>query len=59
MKAPRPTSDPSIRVGINMPASLYQRLREHAELTGTSISQLCREGALRALAPIEPPVVAP
>ncbi len=52
--APQPPSDPSIRVGINMPASVYQRLREHADATGSSISQLCREGALRALAAIEP-----
>lgn len=45
----RTSSDPTIKVTIFMPASVYQRLREHATLTGANISQICREGALRAL----------
>lgn len=43
-------SDPSIRISVDMPASVYQRLREHADASGSSISRLCREGALRELA---------
>lgn len=46
--------DLSIKVQVNMPASVYQRLREHAAATGTSISKLCRDGALAVLAAAEP-----
>lgn len=42
-------TDPSIRVGIEMPASVYQRLREHADAIGSSISKLCRDGAVREM----------
>jgi hypothetical protein len=42
-------SDPSIKVQVFKPASVYQRLREHADRTGSSIGRLCREGALREL----------
>lgn len=45
----RKPSDPSIRVGIEMPASTYQRLCEHARDRKTSLSRLCRDGALREL----------
>lgn len=45
----RKMDDPSIRVGIKMPASVYVRLRQHADLTRSSISRLCREAALREL----------
>ncbi len=55
MTKPSPNSDPSIRVNVNMPASLYQRLREHADANGTTVGNLCREGASRSLA-VEPPV---
>jgi len=48
-------SDHNIRVGIEMPASVYMRLREHADLTRSSISKLCREGALRELERSETP----
>jgi predicted DNA-binding protein len=52
-------SDPSIKVAIHMPASLYQRLREHADRRGASISLLCREAALRELADAERAAVTP
>lgn len=42
-------SDPIIRVNVQMPASVYIRIRDHADLTGSSISKLCRDGALREL----------
>jgi hypothetical protein len=42
-------SDPNIRVGIEMPASVYQRLSEHARERKVSLSRLCRDGALREL----------
>jgi hypothetical protein len=51
---PRPSSDPRIKVTVFMPASVYQRLREHAERTRSTMSRVCREGALRALADAEP-----
>ncbi len=41
--------DASIKVQVFKPASVYQRLREHADRTGSSIGRLCREGALREL----------
>jgi hypothetical protein len=44
------SSDPSIKVIIQMPASVYNRLRQRAFATGSSMSRICREGALRALA---------
>lgn len=43
-------ADPTIKVTVFMPASVYQRLREHADRTGANMSQLCRDGALTALA---------
>jgi hypothetical protein len=43
-------SDSSIKVQVFMPASVYQRLREHADRAGSNISRVCREGALRVLA---------
>ena len=49
---PTTASDPSIKVTINMPASVYVRLRDHAGATGTSISKLCRDGALREMAAV-------
>lgn len=54
-RIPVPAADPSIKVGINMPASVYQRLREFCDLTGTSISKLCRDGALREIEQAEAP----
>lgn len=55
-RRPKPApADPNIRIGIQIPASIYVRLRQHADLTGTSISKLCREGALRELEQLEPP----
>lgn len=42
-------SDPNIRVGIEMPASVYRRLTEHARERKVSLSRLCRDGALREL----------
>ena len=48
--ASTPTSDPSVKVILKMPASIYHQLREHAHRTGSTMSRLCRDGALRALA---------
>ena len=48
-RGPVPSSDPNIRIGIEIPASLYMRLRDHADATGSSISKLCRDGALREM----------
>jgi hypothetical protein len=45
-----PASEDPIKVTVSMPVALYMRLRAHADLTGSSLSQLCREGALAALA---------
>ncbi len=45
-----PPSDPTIKVSVMMPASVYQRLREHADETGSSISEVCRDAALRTIA---------
>jgi hypothetical protein len=50
--APRSNSDPNVKVTVFMPASLYQRLREHAERTGQNMSQLCRDAALAAIAAV-------
>lgn len=50
MMGRQPSDDPSIKVTVFMPASVYQRLRDHADRTGGNMSQLCREGALVALA---------
>jgi hypothetical protein len=47
---PRPSSDPTIKVTVNMPASVFMRLRAHADETGSNISELCREAALRTIA---------
>lgn len=52
-RGPRPSDDPPIKVGIHMPASTYQRLREHADRTGSNISKLCSAGALLELARAE------
>ena len=46
----RPSSDPTIKVSVSLPASVYQRMREHADETGSNISELCREAALRTIA---------
>lgn len=53
MRAPRNPGDPSIKVAIHMPASLYQRLRERADRMGSSISQILRESARREMADAE------
>jgi hypothetical protein len=52
--------DPSIKVQVFMPASVYQRLRERTDCTGSCISRLC-EGALRELecAPAPAPAALP
>jgi hypothetical protein len=55
MRGKPPSSDPSIKVAIHMPASVYQRLRERADAAGSNISRLLRDGALRALADAEQP----
>lgn len=49
-----PHSDPPIKVTVSMPASVYIRLRDHAALTGSNMSQLCCDGALLALAAVPP-----
>lgn len=55
MAAPRPVLDPSVKVGINMPASALQRLQDYARAHNTSVSELCRAGALRQIeGPAEP-----
>jgi hypothetical protein len=46
-------SDPSVKVQVDMPASVYVRLRDHAKRTRSSMSRLCREGALRELERLE------
>jgi hypothetical protein len=48
--APRPSSDPTIKVSVMMPASVYMQLRAHADETGSNISEICREAALRTIA---------
>lgn len=48
--APRPSSDPTIKVSVMMPASTYMALRAHADETGSTISELCRDAALRTIA---------
>lgn len=39
----------NIKVGIEMPESLYRQLRDHARITKTSVSKLCREAARNEL----------
>lgn len=39
----------NIRVNVQMPASTYIRIRDHADATGSSISKLCRDGAVREM----------
>jgi predicted DNA-binding protein len=46
-------SEPRIKTSIHLSASLYQRLREHAERTGSSIGRLFCDGALAELERIE------
>ncbi len=47
---PRPSSDPTIKVSVMMPASVYMILRAHADETGSNISEICRDAALRTIA---------
>lgn len=38
-------ADPMIKVQVDMPSSLYVRLREFSVSTKLSLSRLCRDGA--------------
>jgi hypothetical protein len=48
--ARRPSIDPTIKVSVMMPASTYQILREYADENATTISEICRDAALRTIA---------
>lgn len=47
MRAAHP--DRGLKVGIYMQPDLYQRLQQRARARKTSISEICRNGALREL----------
>ena len=53
MTNPRPPRDITITCKIGMPAGTYQRIREHAARSKTSISRLCREGAIAEIDRLE------
>lgn len=50
----KPSSDPTIKVTVFMPASVFMRLQAHADLTGSNMSRICREAALLALPAADP-----